>query len=87
MTLIKIADAPKPCLNPEHNPPSMIVLSPGTYQHTCPGCGYSVQFTVGNVTCYGGSVGTIGTANIPHNNTAQHQVHISLTEESRYVCN
>ena len=27
------------CTHPEHNPPSMIVLEPGVYEHACPGCG------------------------------------------------
>lgn len=29
---------PMPCRHPEHNPPGMIVLSPGIYEHECPGC-------------------------------------------------
>jgi hypothetical protein len=24
------------CIHPEHNPPSMMVLEPGVYEHTCP---------------------------------------------------
>lgn len=27
------------CRHPEHNPPGMIVLEPGNYEWTCPGCG------------------------------------------------
>jgi hypothetical protein len=37
----KIADRPalpQSCRHPEHDPPGMIVLPPGTYEHTCPGC-------------------------------------------------
>ncbi len=34
------------CLHQEHNPPSMMAFSPGVWQHTCPGCGRSVVFTV-----------------------------------------
>lgn len=36
----KIANWPSlhRCRHPEHNPPSMIVLAPGVYEHTCPGC-------------------------------------------------
>jgi len=49
--LRKIADEPKPCLHPEHNPPSHIVLSPGTYEYTCPGCGERQTFRVPLVTC------------------------------------
>lgn len=29
----------KICRHPEHDPPGHIVLEPGTYEHTCPGCG------------------------------------------------
>ncbi len=36
----------KPCYNPEHQPPSHIVLEPGTYKHTCPGCGKFQYLTV-----------------------------------------
>jgi len=34
------------CRHPEHDPPRMIVLSPGTYEHECPGCGHVTTFTV-----------------------------------------
>lgn len=37
---------PGPCYHPEHNPPSMIVLTPGVYEHVCPGCGARVEFRV-----------------------------------------
>jgi hypothetical protein len=60
MPLRKIADAPPPpCTHPEHSPPSMIVLEPGTYEHTCPRCGARATFTVDRVTCVGGSMTTI----------------------------
>ena len=36
----------KPCSHPEHNPPGMRVYSPGTYLHTCPGCGNEQTFVV-----------------------------------------
>ena len=29
----------KKCNHPEHDPPGFIVLQPGTYEYTCPGCG------------------------------------------------
>lgn len=46
--LKKIADLPwrDGCLHPEHNPPGMIVLSPGVYEHTCPSCGHKTTFVV-----------------------------------------
>ncbi len=49
--LRKIADAPQQCLSPEHNPPSMIHLDPGTYEYVCPSCGHKTTFTVPLVTC------------------------------------
>lgn len=44
----KITALPKSdsCLHPEHEPPTMIVLEPGVYEHTCPGCRRKVTFTV-----------------------------------------
>ncbi len=37
---------PDPCNNHEHNPPSMMVFEPGTYEHECPGCGAKQVFVV-----------------------------------------
>jgi hypothetical protein len=42
MTIKKI-EAPKDswfrrCRHPAHDPPNMIVLEPGTYEHECPSC-------------------------------------------------
>jgi len=34
------------CTSPEHNPPNMIVLSPGEYEYTCPKCGHTQRFFV-----------------------------------------
>jgi hypothetical protein len=39
------------CLSPEHNPPNMIVLQPGTYEHTCPSCGHATVFTIPLIIC------------------------------------
>ena len=51
--LRKIADAPpEPCRHPEHNFLGMIVLEPGTYEHTCPGCGAKQRVTIPRVSCY-----------------------------------
>jgi len=43
----KIADLPyrKICRNPSHDPPNMIVLPPGIYEHECPGCGQFATLT------------------------------------------
>lgn len=49
--LEKIADVEQPCLSPEHNPPSHIVLEPGIYRYTCPQCGETVTFNVRGVSC------------------------------------
>lgn len=51
MSLRRLPDAeawkrPKPCYHPEHDPPGMIVLEPGSYEYTCPQCGHSTVFTV-----------------------------------------
>jgi hypothetical protein len=37
----KIADFEKEhiCRHPDHDPPTMIVLQPGIYEHKCPACG------------------------------------------------
>lgn len=36
----------RPCRNPEHNPPSMQVFTPGVYEHICPQCGNITTFIV-----------------------------------------
>lgn len=36
----------KVCRHPEHDPPTMMVFSPGVWKHTCPACGRSTTFTV-----------------------------------------
>jgi hypothetical protein len=35
-----------PCLSTEHNPPSHMVLQPGTYEYICPSCGRKTVFHV-----------------------------------------
>lgn len=34
------------CRHPEHNPPGMMVFSPGAYEHTCPACKKITVFRV-----------------------------------------
>jgi hypothetical protein len=48
MTLRKIKSFPEPkiCRHPEHDPPSMIVLDLGVWEHTCPGCGKTQTIVV-----------------------------------------
>lgn len=41
----------KPCLHPEHNPPAHIVLSPGTWEWSCPSCGQTIRFEVPEILC------------------------------------
>jgi hypothetical protein len=36
----------KRCIHPEHNPPHHILLPPGLYEYTCPGCGYTQPIRV-----------------------------------------
>jgi hypothetical protein len=35
-----------PCFHRGHNPPTMIVLPPGTYEHECPACHAKQRFVV-----------------------------------------
>lgn len=37
---------PHRCRHPEHNPPNMIVLPPGLYEHECPNCHAKQRFRV-----------------------------------------
>lgn len=49
------------CRHPDHDPPTMIVLPDGIYEHTCPGCGQKTTFTIQRATwCVknGGNQGT-----------------------------
>ena len=39
------------CLSTEHNPPSHIVLQPGTHTYECPACGQKTTFTVQGYSC------------------------------------
>jgi hypothetical protein len=52
------------CRSTEHNPPSMIVLSPGVYEHTCPNCGHVTRFTVGSITCQSVNMGQLGVGDL-----------------------
>lgn len=54
--LRKIADANEkpPCFAPDHRPPGMIVLEPGTYEHSCSQCGERTVFVVSGVYCGAG---------------------------------
>lgn len=60
--LRKIASfsASLPCQHPEHNPPTMLYLEPGVYEHQCPGCGDRSVFSV-----YGFSSTTGSPAGLP----------------------
>ncbi len=42
----KISDLPKPCQHPEHLPAMHRHYENGVYEHTCPGCGATMTFTV-----------------------------------------
>lgn len=46
----KIADIPEPCRHPDHNPPNMVVLENGIYEHECPGCHHKQRFHVNRPT-------------------------------------
>lgn len=47
--LEKITNIPELCFHPEHIPSKYIVLEPGTYRYTCPGCNGIIIFTVSGV--------------------------------------
>lgn len=44
--LRKVAEEEEICTDSEHNPPSNIVLSSGTYDWICPKCGQTKRFKV-----------------------------------------
>lgn len=50
MPFKKLSDDPLwnefPCSHREHDPPNMIVLEPGSYEYTCPGCGHVTYFQI-----------------------------------------
>lgn len=48
--LKKVKDNYPVCFHPEHNPSMHIVLEPGTYEYTCPGCGRTVTFYIPAIT-------------------------------------
>lgn len=54
MTLRKLPDMEDQqwtdCRNPEHQPPGMIVLENGWYEHTCPACLKKTTFLVNRPT-------------------------------------
>lgn len=52
MPLRRLPNPPNPrwhkpvCHSPEHNPPGMIGLPPGSYEYICPACGSKKVFVV-----------------------------------------
>lgn len=49
MPIKKIAELPpreRRCRHPDHDPPTMICLPPGVYEHERPECGRKIQFNV-----------------------------------------
>lgn len=50
----KIADVPRYCRHPDHDPPKHMVWSPGVYEHECPSCGYKTRFTVHDTSMHEG---------------------------------
>lgn len=49
--LKKVKDNYPVCFHPAHHPPMHIVLEPGEYEYTCPGCGHVTIFNVPGSTC------------------------------------
>lgn len=50
----KISDLPRPCGDPDHDPPTHIVLENGIYEHECPKCGQVGRFEVSRPTMVNG---------------------------------
>jgi len=48
----KMWNKPK-CISNEHNPPGMIVLSPGTHIWVCPCCKKETRIEIQHKFCYG----------------------------------
>lgn len=46
MPIKRIAEESRPCRHSEHNPPALIALKPGTYEHICPKCKGKSAFSV-----------------------------------------
>ena len=46
----KVAELIKPCIHPEHDPPTHMVYESGVYKHICPECGNEQRFRVNNPT-------------------------------------
>lgn len=44
-------DYPKPCMSPEHSPPSMMVLMAGPHRWQCPVCGETTTIYGSDVYC------------------------------------
>jgi len=51
MPFIEHTPAEIPCLSPEHNPPTHIVLAPGHHTYECPSCGKITGFEVPLIYC------------------------------------
>lgn len=43
---IRDLDPQEFCTDPEHGPATFKVFNPGVYEHTCPRCGKTIQFTI-----------------------------------------
>jgi hypothetical protein len=41
----------KKCIHPEHNPPDMIVLDPGTHTYQCPACKHETIIVIPKTYC------------------------------------
>lgn len=49
--LRKIAESVPVCRDRQHDPPTHMVLLPGTYEHECPSCKRVLTFTVPEIQC------------------------------------
>ena len=79
----KIADFPeeKICRCPEHDPATMIVRSPGIYEHTCPSCGVTQTFIVNPKPTMSVSSGSLGLWGKPLDPTKGNYLYNPLSRE------
>ena len=51
MPFINTNEQNKPCMSPEHNPPTHVVLNDGVHVWECPSCGKTTYLVITNPTC------------------------------------
>lgn len=50
--ITKMSYGKMPCLDPNHNAPTLIYIPPGNVlEHVCPSCGWETRIEASNITC------------------------------------